>query len=97
MFERPNRRSIRWRGYDYRATAYYFITICTAERIPLFGSIEDQAMELNELGRIVEYEWMRSALIRREIAHDSFIVMPNHLHGIVALIDVDDTMRRRTA
>lgn len=90
MFERPNRQSIRWRGYDYRATGYYFITICTVERIPLFGSIEDQTVELNELGRIVEHEWMRSALIRREITHDSFIAMPNHLHGIVALIDGDE-------
>ncbi|MBA2278166.1 MAG: hypothetical protein H0W06_10430, partial [Chloroflexia bacterium] len=87
MRERPDRQSIRWRGYDYGAAGTYFITICTANREPLFGAICDGAMQLNPLGRAVEFEWFCSAEIRDEVTLDAFIVMPNHIHGIVLLTD----------
>ncbi len=96
MYERPNRQSVRWRAHDYRASAYYFVTICTVDRASLFGSIDDHMMHLSELGTIIEHEWMRSAVLRSELAHDCFVLMPNHLHGIVALIDVGNTAGRLT-
>lgn len=85
MRERRTRQSIRWRGYDYRAGGYYFVTICTINREPLFCAIDDGDMLLNELGRVVEAEWFHSVKIRQELKLDAFIIMPNHLHGIVAL------------
>lgn len=96
MYERRSRQSTRWRGYNYRSSAFYFVTICTVERLPLFGSIEDHMMELNGLGAIIEREWVRSAVLRSELAHDCFVVMPNHLHGIVALMNAGNTPGRPT-
>jgi putative transposase len=80
---RGHRRSIRLRGYDYTKPGAYFLTICTADRAPLFGEVVDGDMRLNALGQIIENEWLRSETIRQEIVLDAFVVMPNHLHGIV--------------
>jgi len=77
------RRSIRLRGYDCTKPGAYFLTICTADRAPLFGEVFDGDMRLNGLGQIIENEWLRSETIRPEIVLDAFVVMPNHLHGIV--------------
>ena len=80
---RGHRRSIRLRGYDCTKPGAYFLTICTADRAPLFGEVFDGDMRLNGLGQIIENEWLRSETIRPEIVLDAFVVMPNHLHGIV--------------
>jgi REP element-mobilizing transposase RayT len=85
--EKHHRRSIRLRGYDYARPGAYFVTICTRERECLFGDAANGAMNLNEYGKIAYEEWIRSATIRHEIRLDEFIVMPNHLHGIVILTD----------
>ncbi len=77
------RRSIRLPHWDYRENGAYFVTICTHERLLLFGDVVSGESRVNELGRIVEDEWRRSAIIRAEIELDAFVVMPNHVHGIV--------------
>ena len=79
------RRSIRLPFYDYSQGGAYFLTLCTWERRLLFASIRGDAVELNGFGRIVQEEWLRSADIRRELALDAYIVMPNHVHGILVL------------
>jgi REP element-mobilizing transposase RayT len=61
----------------------YFVTICTHQRRHLFGQIREGLMALNPLGRIVADEWRRSQEIRDEIWIDTFVVMPDHMHGIV--------------
>jgi len=53
----------------------------------LFGQIVAEAMQLNALGEVVAEEWIKSATIRQEIELDSWIVMPNHLHGILVIKD----------
>jgi REP element-mobilizing transposase RayT len=80
-----HRRSIRLTGYDYGSSGAYFVTVCAWRRECLFGEIEDGVMVLNDYGRIVQTEWLRSAEIRKEIALDEFIIMPNHFHGIVVI------------
>jgi putative transposase len=80
---RHRRRSIRLPGYDYARPGAYFVTVCTEERARLFGAVIDGEIHLNETGQIVRAEWMRSAEIRREISLDEFVVMPNHVHGII--------------
>ncbi len=84
------RSSIRLRDYDYSQAGAYFLTICTVNRACLFGEIIENKMRLNGLGRIVEDEWKRSALTRSEIELDSWVIMPNHLHGIVVIKASDE-------
>jgi len=78
-----NRHSIRLPGQDYAGRGTYFVTLCTENRECLFGRIIDGRMYLNTIGHIVRAEWIRSPDIRSELDLDRWIVMPNHLHGIV--------------
>jgi REP element-mobilizing transposase RayT len=81
-----HRHSIRLKDYDYAQAGVYFVTLCTYRRECLFGDVDDAAgLALSAIGRIVEEEWQRSALIRGEIELDAFVVMPNHVHGIVVI------------
>jgi len=85
--EKHHRRSIRLKGYDYSQAGAYFVTICTHDRECLFGEINQGEMAMNPCGRIVHEEWVHSAQIRHEIRLDESVVMPNHVHGIVFIID----------
>jgi putative transposase len=85
-----HRRSIRLRNYDYAKAGSYFVTICTYQRQCLFGHIVEGEMILNEMGKIVETEWLRSSEIRREISLDCWVVMPNHFHCIVIITSDDN-------
>lgn len=82
--ERHRRRTVRLPDHDYSAGAY-FLTLCTHERTILFGDIIGGLMTPNDLGEIVVEEWHRSATIRAEIDLFAFILMPNHIHGIIIL------------
>lgn len=82
-----HRRSIRLPGYDYAQPGTYFITACTHNRECLFGDIVDGAVRLNEMGRIVAEEWIKTGTIRPEITLDEWVVMPNHFHGILCIDD----------
>ncbi|MFM8294443.1 MAG: transposase [Microcystaceae cyanobacterium] len=88
--EYHHRRSIRLQGYDYSQTGIYFVTICAYQRQCLFGEIRNGKMSLNQIGKIVAQEWLKSAEIRQEIELDEWIIMPNHLHGIVVIDKKDD-------
>jgi REP element-mobilizing transposase RayT len=84
---RHGRRSIRLKDYDYSQQGAYFVTICTKNRECLFGEIIDGAVRLNEIGVIIRDQWVRSAQVRKEIHTDEFVIMPNHLHGIIFIGD----------
>lgn len=86
-----HRRSIRLKGYDYTQPGAYFVTLVTYHRDEIFGKIMDGAVILSPLGKIVYEEWRQSAEIRKEIflCEDEFVVMPNYVHGIVWIIDLD--------
>ncbi len=81
-------KSSRLQDWDYSSPGYYFVTVCTQNRLHLFGQIANTSMHLNKFGEIVQEEWNKSFDIRREILPDEFVVMPNHFHGIVRLIDI---------
>ena len=85
MNQLPARRSTRLRGFDYASNAAYVVTLCAHHRRPLFGTIRDGQMRPSWLGTIVEREWHRTAEMRRGVLLDAFILMPNHLHGILIL------------
>ncbi|MFA5363364.1 MAG: transposase [Candidatus Omnitrophota bacterium] len=83
------RKPNRLKNYDYSQGGAYFITICSHNRDYLFGEIADGKMRLNEYGGIVENEWIKSPEIRAEIKLDEYIVMPNHIHGIILIENPD--------
>lgn len=83
--DKPQRRSVRFAGFDYQSHGAYFITVCTIHHRPFFGRIENDAMQPNWVGKIVEREWLRVAQLRSEIALDEYVVMPNHFHAIVII------------
>jgi REP element-mobilizing transposase RayT len=90
VFSRTRRRrQIRLPGYDYATPGAYFVTVCAEGRACRFGTVVDGEIRLNEAGQIVRAEWMRSAEIRHEMSLDEFVVMPNHVHGII-FIHADD-------
>lgn len=91
--DKHHRRSVRLKNYDYGQPGAYYVTICTSRRLCLFGSIENAGMRLNPLGEIVQEEWLRSAEMRRRMTLDAFVIMPNHLHGIIVMGDVGDDAR----
>ncbi len=80
-----HRKSIRLRGYDYSQAGMYFVTICTHDRTPLFGEIINGEMKMNESGVIATDEILVTAKIRHNVSFDEFIVMPNHMHGIITV------------
>jgi putative transposase len=82
----PNRQSIRKKGWDYTAAGCYFVTCNTHQNRPLFGIVVNGQMVLNEAGRIAAEEWHKSAQIRDEIELDEFVIMPNHVHGVVRIV-----------
>ena len=90
-----HRRSTRLKGYDYSQAGAYFITICTKDRQHLFGEITGGEMILNEMGQIAYSEWLNTPKLRPNISLDVFVIMPNHMHGII-LINNDEIGRRES-
>jgi putative transposase len=79
------RRSIRLQGYDYAQAGAYFITVCTQDRVCIFGEVVDGEMRLNDAGRMVEQWWLELEKKFLGAKEDVSVVMPNHFHGIVIL------------
>jgi putative transposase len=84
---RARRRSLRLPGYDCSQAGAYFITACTQNRVMLFGEVIDCEVRLNEMGTIVQQMWDDLPTHYHGIDVDAFIVMANHVHGIVILAD----------
>lgn len=87
--EKHHRRSIRLKGYDYTQSGAYFVTMCTHERECLFGGVTNGQVQLSRLGEIVYEEWFRTAELRPYVClyPDEFVVMPNHIHGIIWIVE----------
>ncbi len=81
--ERHHRQSIRLKGYDYSQQGAYFVTICTYKRCEVFGEIRGGEMYLSSQGEIAQAMWKTLPKRFPGIELDSFVIMPNHIHGIV--------------
>ncbi len=81
-----HRRSIRLQGYDYSQAGMYFITLCTQKRECLLGEIVDGHIQLNDAGRMVQTVWDEIPSHYSGADIDVFIAMPNHIHGIIAIV-----------
>jgi len=80
------RRSIRLKGYDYSQAGLYFITICCQNRFHRFGKVVDGKMILNEYGLIAHNAWLKTPELRPNVELGEFIIMPDHMHGIIRLL-----------
>jgi len=82
-----HRSSIRLPEYDYTQLGAYFITIVTCQRQNLFGEVVDGEMMLNQFGLLVRQQWVRLPQRFPHIELDEFGIMPNHFHGIIAIVN----------
>lgn len=98
MATNPPRRknSIRLPGYDYSQPGGYYVTICTHNRAHLFGKINNGQMILNTLGSTVQQCWQGIPTRYPHAILDAYIIMPNHLHGIIELTYEDLPGHRHT-
>src|SRR5690349_15155876 len=80
----PKRKRLRFQGFDYKQ-GRFLVTICVEDRRELFGEIISGEIYLSEVGRIVEQSWRWLAKQYSYVLLDEFVVMPNHLHGIVEM------------
>lgn len=81
----PNRQSLRLKDYDYSQPGGYFVTICTLGKKCIFGEIISGRLSPNEFGRIVQESWLWLERKYPYVELDEWILMPNHLHGIILL------------
>jgi putative transposase len=82
-----HRRSIRLKGYDYRQAGGYFVTMVTQGREELFGEVVNGEMILNDAGEMIVRWWLQLPNKFPNVNVDIFVVMPNHFHGIIFIID----------
>ena len=86
-----HRRTLRLKGYYYANEGLYFITICCHNRAHLFGQVVGGEMILNQYGIITANEWINTPNIRPNIELGEFVIMPNHIHGIIKITRRDES------
>jgi len=91
-----HRRSIRLKGYDYTQPGAYFVTMVTYQRAEIFGEVVNGVMRLSPLGEIASAEWLKTAQLRSYVRlfEDEFVVMPNHVHGIIWIVESEESLVR---
>ena len=80
-----NRQSIRLQNYDYSASGYYFVTICTHRMNTWFGEIMDAQIHLSDVGQFARQCWLNIPQHYPSVELDQWIIMPNHIHGIIII------------
>jgi REP element-mobilizing transposase RayT len=80
-----HRRSIRLKEYDYTTPGAYFITLVSWQRENIFGEILDGRMKLNKFGQIAKGQWEKLPRRFRHIELGEFVILPDHIHGIIVL------------
>ena len=81
----PQRRGLRLANFDYSSPGAYFVTICVQNRVHLFGKIPDGDVRLNDAGHMVHDSWTAITNQFPSVRLDAFVIMPNHLHGLLWL------------
>jgi REP element-mobilizing transposase RayT len=77
--------SARLKDWDYSIPWWYFVTINTKNHIPFFGKIINSRMLLNDFGKEVAILWQKTAELRQMVDLDYYVIMPNHIHGIIII------------
>jgi putative transposase len=84
-----HRRSIRLQGFDYTQVGAYFVTICVQDKCLLFGEMNGEEVDMNDAGRMVDSWWTRLTSKFTAVELDEYVIMPNHFHGIIAIVGAD--------
>ena len=93
-----DRHSIRLHNYDYTQPGAYFVTLCTLKREYLLGDITEGTLRLSPLGLVIEECWQALPQYFHAVELDAFVIMPNHVHGIICIVDTpraDDAPSQR--
>ena len=83
--QKNGRQSIRLKNYNYAANGYYFVTICTHDKQCYFGDVVDSKIHLSQIGKIAHQYWLDIPQHSKHTYLDEFIIMPNHVHGIIII------------
>lgn len=75
------------KDFDYSESGEYFVTICTKNKKSWFGTVRDSFMVLNDVGKIVNKCWQEIPLHFPNVELDDYVIMPNHIHGIISIVD----------
>ncbi|HRN50405.1 MAG TPA: hypothetical protein PLC52_00365 [Anaerolineales bacterium] len=94
MKKRAGRKSIRLPEYDYSQAGAYFVTVSCYQKMDLFGFIDGEQVRLNELGLLTQQYWQSIPEHFNFVTLDAFIVMPNHIHGILFINEYESLSRR---
>ena len=89
--------SSRLQNWDYGFNGLYFITICTKDRKNYFGEVRGGLMGLSLIGCVVCDEWFKTGSFRKNVRLDEFIIMPNHIHGIIEIFNDMETLQRNVS
>ena len=89
-----NRKPNRLKHYDYSENGYYFVTICTYNRECFFGEIVEGEMVKNEIGELANKFWLDIPVHFRGVELDEYVIMPNHIHGIILINNVGNAYMR---
>ncbi|MFH0771292.1 MAG: transposase [Candidatus Omnitrophota bacterium] len=81
----PKRKKVRLTEYDYSTSGFYYVTICAHNHEEIFGKIETNSVTLNVYGEIAKNSWLNLPNHHKNIQLDAFVVMPNHIHGIIVI------------
>ena len=85
--DKHQRRSIRLHRFDYTQPGAYFVTMCTRERMCLFGDVADERIRLNVAGQATKECWLAIPSHFPHVRLDAFVIMPNHVNGIICIVD----------
>lgn len=86
--------SARWQNWDYSDEGSYFVTICAKHKIHYFGEIIEKQMYLSKIGEMAEEYWLKIPKYFPFAKLDVFVIMPNHIHGIVVIRHDNEAIRR---
>lgn len=86
----PIRKRNRLREWDYSTPHWYYVTICTQNHHEWFGEVVNGKILLNRYGKIVNIYWREISNHFSDIRLDEYIIMPNHIHGIVIIKDTSE-------
>ncbi len=92
--QKPSRKAIRLKQYDYSAPGKYFVTICAIDKMFIFGEINNTEMILNESGRIMEKVLLSIADRFTNVEIDVYSIMPNHVHLIISILPESESVAR---
>ena len=81
------KKQYRLSAYDYSQEGGYFVTICTKDKQIYFGDVVDGCMKLSRIGEIAKQFWLQIPIHFKSVVLDEFVIMPNHIHGIILITD----------